>query len=100
MERIFGLEKDNIAACSLGLDPDQWTIVYIAHSVMVVRDPEDIIEKCNCAELVFDEDDVRDAIQDGCIEVAMPENHILVGMRPLDGDENSPRKYGIVNILF
>jgi hypothetical protein len=100
MDRVFGIEKDTLAAHQLKLDPDQWTIVYIAHSIMFVRDPEDILEKCNCVDMVFDEDEVQQAINDGCIEVGVPENHMLVGMRPLGGDEHSPHKYGIINILF
>lgn len=101
----YPLKPDAVDRCcsqQLGLT-DDYVIEYIANTEFpYLLDAEDLLTQFEDEDgqldvFNFNKTEIRQAIEKRMVSVKLPENYRLVGMRPHDGDEHSPRVYGIVD---
>lgn len=90
-KRVWGEAIDRAAAEQLGIGPEQ-TVAYMATNIIVVIDKEEI------AELVREDMEIEESLDTATMDIDMPGRLFFVGMRDIDGDADSKRTYGIVDL--
>ena len=86
-KRVWGIEKDTVAARQLGVDPKEWRITMMAIEIDV-----SIADDVESTEDEYFDEDYYDRTHR---TVQTPQYFMFVRMDPFDGKEEG--KYGIVD---